>query len=55
MAKIYEEVIIVKLSKLVKTNEDEVVQLSNEEFESNLEAIVQELVGDSVIVEIERT
>lgn len=53
MAKIQEEVITIKLSKLVK-NLDDIDQLTNEDFESSLEAIVQELVGDAIIVEIER-
>jgi hypothetical protein len=53
MAKIKEEVVIIKLSKLVK-NLDDIDQLTNDDFETNLEAIVQELVGDAIIVEIER-
>jgi hypothetical protein len=53
MAKVHEEIIMVKLSKLVK-NSEEPEQLTNDDFETNLEAIVQELVGDAIIVEVER-
>lgn len=53
MAKIQEEVVVIKLSKLVKNLED-AAPLTNEDFSANLEAIVQELVGDAVIVEIDK-
>ena len=53
MAKIVEEIILVKLSKLVKDGET-VADISNNEIESALEQVIQELVGDSVLVEIER-
>jgi hypothetical protein len=52
MAQIHEEVIVIKLSKLVKTGSD-AGSLANEEIISALEQVVQELVGDSVIVEVE--
>lgn len=51
MAKIHEELIVVKLSKLHKDTES-VGTLVGEETASNLEAIVQQLVGDDVIVEV---
>ena len=51
MAKIHEELIVVKLSKLHKDSES-VGTLVGEETASNLEAIVQQLVGDDVIVEV---
>jgi hypothetical protein len=51
MAKIHEELIVVKLSKLHKDSES-VDALVGEEMSGNLEAIVQQLVGDDVIVEI---
>lgn len=54
MAKVQTEIIVVKLSKLIKDNTNEVDSLVNEDFDSNLEAIVQELVGDNVLVEIEK-
>lgn len=54
MAKIYEEVVTIRLSKLVKNSVKEDNQLTGKEFFANLETIVQELVGESIIVEIEK-
>ena len=53
MAKVQTEIIVVKLSRLIKDTTEDSVQLTNNEFNSNLEAIVQELVGDNILVEIE--
>lgn len=55
MAKIQSETVTIKLSKLVKDSDGSHEHLASEDFEANLEAIVQELVGAGVIVEIERT
>lgn len=52
MAKIHEEIFVVKLSKLIKDTTEDVAPLTNRDFHSNLEAIVQELVGEVTIVEI---
>lgn len=54
MARIHEEIIVLRLSKLVK-NDDAAASITPKDFESNLEEVVQELVGDTVIVEIERS
>jgi hypothetical protein len=54
MAKIAEEIVVIKLSKLVKDSEADSVQLINSETLTNLEAVAQELVGDGVVVEIEK-
>jgi hypothetical protein len=53
MAKIQEEIIIIKLSKLQKTNTSNSERLTSGDFAANLEDIVQELVGDGVVVEVE--
>ena len=54
MAKIYEEVITVKLSKLVKDDsEQEHESIMTGESMSALEQVVQELTDKNVIVEIE--
>ena len=53
MAKIVEEKITIKLSKLVKDAESETSQLLNDDSRAALEQVAQELAGDSVIVEIE--
>lgn len=52
MAKILEENIVIKVSKLVKNNSDET--LVAEDTLQALEAVAQELLGDSVIVEVEK-
>lgn len=52
MAKIAESVVIIKASQLLKDN-DEQTEVLNDETIAALEAVVQELAGDSVLVEIE--
>lgn len=52
MAKIIENILVVKVSKLVKEGADE--NLIPEETQQALEQVAQELLGDSVIVEVER-
>ena len=52
MAKIHEEIVVIKLSKLVKDSELTSQGELAGELISNLEAVVQELVGSDVIVEV---
>ena len=52
MAKIQEELIVIKLSKLHKDKNTQAPGLANEDVVAGLEAVVQELVGNDVIVEI---
>ena len=52
MAKIIENILIVKVSKLVKEGADQ--NLIPEETQQALEAVAQELLGEAVIVEVER-
>jgi hypothetical protein len=54
MAKIQEELVVIRLSKLIKSTDDDTESLTNKDFSVNLEAIVQELVGETVVVEIEK-
>lgn len=54
MAKIHEEIVILRLSKLIKNDEEDITSFLNKDFNANLEDIVQELVGESILVEIER-
>lgn len=51
MAKIVEDVVIIKFSKLVKDSEAG-TNLAGPEIEQALEQVAQELVGESVIVEV---
>lgn len=52
MAKIYEQTIVIKLSKLVKNNE-EPTNLVNSEILAALEQVAEELLGKDLIVEVE--
>jgi hypothetical protein len=55
MAKIVEEIIILRLTKLLKNKEDTTdVLLANNEFLYSLEQVATELLGDGITVEIER-
>lgn len=53
MAKIIEEVVLIKLNKLVKNSENSNGPLTSDEMILSLEQIVQELVGNDIVVEIE--
>jgi len=54
MAKIVEEIVVLKFSKIVKDNEtDPVPTVTNEQIES-LALVAGELVGDGVVVEVEK-
>lgn len=52
MARIQEQVIIVKLSKLVKDKEGESNSFVDAEFFENAESLLQQLAGDSLTVEV---
>ena len=52
MAKIVEDVVIIKFSKIVKDSESEVSSIAGHDIQQALEQVAQELVGDSVIVEV---
>ncbi len=52
MAKIQEELIVIKLSKLHKDSQLQTSNLANSDVVAGLEAVVQELVGSDVIVEV---
>ena len=51
MAKIVEDVIVIKFSKIVKDSE-EGSSIAGSDIQSALEQVAQELVGDSVVVEV---
>jgi len=54
MAKIIEDVLVIKLSKIVKDTEiDPASPISNDNVQALIQ-VAQELVGESVVVEIER-
>lgn len=51
MAKLNEEVVIIKVSELLKDNEEQKSILDNEMI-TNLEAVIQEIAGAERLVEI---
>lgn len=54
MAKVYEEVIVIKLSKLVKNDSDPAPgTLVTKETVAALEQVVEELVEGGILVEVE--
>ena len=53
MAKIHEEIIIIKLSKLVKET-DSAIPVATDDLIASLGAVAEELAGAGVIVEVEK-
>lgn len=52
MAKIVEDVLIVKFSKIIKDSDTDSGGLVGNDIQTALEQVAQELVGDSVVVEV---
>jgi hypothetical protein len=52
MAKIVEDVILIKLSKIVKDTDGGHAAIASPEVQQALEQVAQELVGDNVVVEV---
>lgn len=52
MAKIVEDVLVIKFSKIVKDNEGNREVIANRDIQQALEQVAQELVGEGVIVEV---
>lgn len=54
MAKVQEEIYVVKISKLIRNNQENIATLVNDKFNENLETIIQELVDENIVVEVEK-
>lgn len=54
MAKIQEDIVIIKFSKIIKDNNVDPDSVINNEQVYALEQVAQELVGDAVIIEVLR-
>lgn len=52
MAKIVEDVIVIKFSKIVKDDESAEFTIANADIQQALEQVAQELVGKNVVVEV---
>jgi hypothetical protein len=53
MAKIHEEIVVIKLSKLVKDT-DAGTEIATDDIVSALQSVAEELAGTGVVVETER-
>ena len=54
MAKIHEEIVVIKLSKLVKEKDESPGILADNEICDALQSVAEELLGSGVVVEVER-
>jgi hypothetical protein len=54
MARIQEELYVVKLSKLIRSSDEDIEKITDNDFVSNLQAILQEMTDTSIIVEVEK-
>lgn len=54
MAKIVEDVLVIKFSKIVKETEDAAAEIAGSDVQQALEQVAQELVGDAIVVEVMR-
>jgi len=52
MAKIVEDVVLIKFSKIVKDNDKDQPHIAGPDVQQALEQVAQELVGDSIVVEV---
>lgn len=52
MAKIVTENVVITFSKIVKDSEPDTSGIVNSDIQTALEQVAQELVGDSVVVEV---
>ena len=53
MAKIHEEIVVIKLSKLIKES-DVGVEIASEDIVAALQSVAEELTGAGIVVEAER-
>lgn len=51
MAKIVEDVVVIKFSKIVKDSESDKTEIASKETLAALEQVAQELAGDGIVVE----
>jgi hypothetical protein len=54
MAKIHEEVVLIRLSKLVKEKDSDHQLVATDEICDALQSVAEELLGAGVVVEVER-
>lgn len=55
MAKIAEDILVIKFSKIIKDADPSEVTIASSEIQQAIEQVAQELVGDGIIVEVIKT
>jgi hypothetical protein len=53
MAKIHEEIVVIKLSKLVRDS-DAGIEIATDDIVAALQSVAEELTGAGIVVEVER-
>ena len=54
MAKIHEEAVVIKLSKLIRDRDDAEQYIATNDLCEALQSVAEELIGAGVVVEVER-
>jgi len=54
MAKIHEEVVVIKLSKLIREKDQDQESIATNDICDALQSVAEELLGQGVVVEVER-
>lgn len=54
MAKIHEEVVVIKLSKLIRDKDGEEQYIATNDVCDALQSVAEELLGSGIVVEVER-
>ena len=54
MAKIHEEIVVIKLSKLIKEKDDSSELVATNDICEALQSVAEELLGSGIVVEVER-
>jgi hypothetical protein len=55
MAKIIEDIVVIKFSKIIKDHDKEdSARIAGKDVEQAIEQVAQELVGDGIVVEVQK-
>ena len=54
MAKIHEEVVVIKLSKLIREKDSDEQYIATNDICDALQSVAEELLGSGIVVEVER-
>lgn len=54
MSVVHEEILVIKLGKLIKETQKDSVQILTRDRIENIEAVIQELIGEGIVIEVEK-